>query len=77
MKKLLFVSVLGLGLGACNLFGSGSAAPAPTPKPGPSLGKFMPGPAVDPETGKTCNPPGGLCLDDHACHSDAEHCHAK
>lgn len=61
-------------LGACS---SGSDSGGSAPKPGKPLGVFHPGPYSDPETGKTCNAPGGYCEDDKSCHSSAEKCLAK
>jgi hypothetical protein len=61
---------------ACGLFGGGEKPDTNTGGGGTtsSQGDFKPGPYTNPATGRTCNAPGGYCVDDKACHSSADKC---
>lgn len=72
MRIFLLLSVMVLSVG-CS---SGDTKPDPTPGTGGGscAGEFHQGPYTDPESGKTCNGPGGYCASDKACHSSASKC---
>lgn len=73
MNKLFVLCLFGLG--ACSWFQGKDDEPSV--KPPCDRGVFHAGPYTDPESGKTCNAPGGYCESDKACHSSAAKCGCK